>query len=108
MLSLHVHQGVAYLVAALAIAGIWWNLGRRILLYVLTLQILLGIWVLLSGNNVSPLHYSFAVLAWIGYMIANAIARRGNDKAALGIAVASSVLVLVAYGIGQVAVKGAM
>jgi len=108
MLSLTIHTIVAYLVALLAIAGIWWNLGRRILLYVLTLQILLGIWVLITGHNVSPLHYSFAVLAWIGYMIANAVARRGKDKAALGISVASSVLVLVAYGIGQVAVKGGM
>jgi len=48
------------------------------------------------------------VLAWIGYMIANGVARRGKDKVALGISIASSVLVLVAYGIGQVAVKGAM
>jgi len=106
MLALHVHYGLAMLVAALAVAGIWWNLGRRILLYVLSVHILVGIWVITSGAAAPSLHYAFALLAWIGYMVANGVARRGRDRLALGIAVASSVFVLVAFGIGQWAVKG--
>jgi hypothetical protein len=106
MSALTVHLFSAYLVAALAVAAIWWNLGRRILLYVLSLHILIGIWVVVSGNAAPVMHYIFAVLAWIGYMVANGVARRGRERAALGIAVASSALVLVAFGIGQWAVKG--
>jgi cytochrome bd-type quinol oxidase subunit 2 len=112
MLALTVHNGLAMLVAALAVVAIWWQLGRRILLYVLTLHILVGIWVIVAEHSATPqhfgappLHYAFALLGWAGYMVSNAVAKRGREKAALGLAIASSVFVLVAFSIGQWATK---
>jgi hypothetical protein len=94
------------LVAAGAVLLVWWPLGRRVMLYVVTLQILLGGWVLATHLKAPSLHYGFAVLGWIGYMVANGIGRRaGRENLALAITIASSACILVAFSIGQWAVK---
>jgi hypothetical protein len=106
MNPLYVHYGLAFLVAASAVLLVWWQWGRRILLYLLTLHIIVGAWVIFSGLKAPSLHYAFALLAWFGYMAANAVGRRaGKEKLALGITIASSVFVLIAFSIGQWAVK---
>jgi len=76
------------------------------MLYLLTVHILVGGWVLSTHLEAPTLHYVFALIAWFGYMAANGIGRRpGKENAALAITIFSSVSVLIAFAIGQWAVK---
>jgi phosphoglycerol transferase MdoB-like AlkP superfamily enzyme len=103
---LTVHLWVAFLVAALAVLAVWQLLGRRITLYVLTLQILLGIVLMVQGLKVPWYHPALAVLGWAGYMVANALSRReGGRRNALIVAGIASLLILIAYYAGMEAVK---
>lgn len=96
-----VHLIVAFLVLAAAALLVWNRNGRRIALYVLTLQILVGIWLMAVGYKIRPEHYSLAVLAWIGYMAANGIGKRpGRENIVLAITIVSTVMVFVAAYIG--------
>jgi hypothetical protein len=95
-----VHLAVGILVAACAALLVWRQMGRRITLYVLTLQIALGIWLVVEGLRAGPEHYGLAIIAWIGYMVANGIARRGRDRAALIITIVSTICVLGAAYLG--------
>ena len=106
-IALSIHNIFAMLVAAGAVGIVWWRWGRRAMIYVLTVQILIGAWVLMSGIKASSLHYIFALLAWAGYMAANAIERRGGrENVALAVTIAASGCVLVGFAIGQWLVKG--
>ncbi len=96
-----VHLAVGILVAACAALLVWRQLGRRITLYVLTVQILLGIWLIVGGMRAGSTHYALAIVAWIGYMAANGIARRpGRERVALAITIVSSICVLIAAYLG--------
>ena len=107
MHPLSVHYALAMAVAAAAILIVWWRWGRRILLYLLTIHLAFGVYVITTGLRAPSLHYGFALIAWAGYMVANALGRRpGRENLALGITIGSSVCVLVAFAIGQWAVKG--
>jgi hypothetical protein len=103
---LTVHLWVAFLVAALAVLAVWQRPGRRITLYIVTLQVLIGIVLLVQGLRAPWYHPALALVGWAGYMAANAIARReGGRRNALIVAGISSVLILVAYYVGIEAVK---
>jgi hypothetical protein len=96
-----VHLVVGILVALCAALFVWRLSGRRITLYVLTLQILLGIGLVVSGLRAPSAHYGLAIVAWIGYMAANGIARRpGRERIVLAITVISSLLVFAAAYLG--------
>jgi hypothetical protein len=96
-----VHLAVGILVAACAALLVWQRTGRRITLYVLTLQIILGIWLIVTGLKAPHSHYALAVIAWIGYMAANGIARKeGRGKIVLAITILSSLCVLGAAYLG--------
>lgn len=100
--ALTVHYVFGMVVAAGAVGVAWWRWGRRMLLYALTLQILLGLWAAAAGMRPPLLHLAFAVLGWGGYMAANAVARRPRgENVSLAIALAASACVLVAFAIGQ-------
>ncbi len=104
--ALSLHYVLAFLVAASAVLLIWWPWGRRVMLYLLTVHILVGGWVLSTHLRAPTLHYVFALLGWFGYMAANGIGRRaGKENVALAITIFSSVMVLIAFAIGQWAVK---
>jgi hypothetical protein len=97
-----VHLWVGILVAACAALLVWRQIGRRITLYVLTLQIVLGIVLIVEGLRAPTTHYALAVVAWIGYMAANGMARKPEGRRnALIVTIVSSVLVLVALYIGS-------
>jgi hypothetical protein len=97
-----VHLAVGILVAGCAALLVWWKLGRRIVLYLLTLQILLGIWLIVSGHQAPPPHYALAVLAWIGYMAANFASREPDQgRNVMILTVLSSAMVLLAAYIGS-------
>ncbi len=104
LLTVHLYVGIA--VVALALLAVWWRTGRRITLYVVTLQILLGIVLMVQGLRVPPFHYGLAVAGWAGYMVANGMGRRGVDRrAVLLVSALSTVLLLVAFAIGQGVVR---
>ncbi len=107
MLTLHLWIGFA--VAALAVLAVWQRTGRRVTLYVTTLQIVVGVVLVVQGLRGPWYHYALAVLGWAGYMVANALSRRpGGARNALIVTVVSSLLILIAFGIGQQAVRGAL
>jgi multisubunit Na+/H+ antiporter MnhB subunit len=109
MTTLTLHLWIGFAVAALAVLAVWQRTGRRITLYAVTLQILVGIVLVVQGVRGPWYHYALAVLAWAGYMAANALSRRpGGARTAIVVTVVSSLLVLIAFGIGQQAVRGGL
>jgi hypothetical protein len=105
---LTIHLWVGFAVVALAVLAVWQHTGRRITLYAVTLQILVGVVLVVQGLRGPWYHYALAVLGWIGYMAANALGRRpGGARRPLVVAAIASLLVLIAFGIGQQAVRGA-
>ena len=76
-------------------------MGRRITLYILTLQIFIGIWLLVEQFKAPSAHYTLAFLGWVGYMVANAMGRKsGQERNILLITIISSLMVLVAFALG--------
>jgi hypothetical protein len=104
LLTLHYYIGFA--VVAVAVLAIWRRPGRRIALYVVTLQILVGIILMIQHLRAPSTHYALAILGWAGYMVSNAVARRPErGRLALVLAVISSVLLLIGFQVGMQAVK---
>jgi hypothetical protein len=106
---LTLHLWVGFVVVVLAVLAVWQRPGRRITLYVVTLQFLLGIVLLVEGLKVPWYHYGLAVLAWAGYMAANAMGRgNAGRRTILLVTAISSLLLLIAFAIGQAAVRAGM
>jgi hypothetical protein len=104
--TLTIHLYAAFAVAALAVLAVWRRPERRITLYAVTVQILIGIVLMVQGAKVPWYHPALAVLGWIGYMAANAMARRDPaSRRALVVSGVSSLLILIAYYVGMEAVK---
>jgi membrane-associated PAP2 superfamily phosphatase len=104
LLTLHYYVGFA--VVALALLAIWRRPERRITLYVVTLQIVIGVILVIQHLRAPSLHYALAILGWAGYMVANAFARRPERaRLALVIAAVSSILLLIGFSVGMQAVK---
>ncbi len=100
------HLWLGAVVCALALLFVWRLRDRRITLYAVTLQIVLGVVLMVQGLRVPWYHYGLAIVGWAGYMAANAMARReGRARPALIVTIVSTVLVLIAFAIGQHAVK---
>jgi hypothetical protein len=104
LLTLHLWVGMV--VVALAVLAVWQRPGRRITLYVVTLQLLLGVVLMVEGLKVPWYHYALAILAWAGYMAANGMARgNAGRRTILLVTAVSSLLLLVAFAIGQGVVR---
>lgn len=103
--SLLAHYGLGMLVVLMGVLFVWRRGGRRIMLYLLTLQIILGIAVVYSGLRAPWYHYGLAVLAWAGYMLANALDRRQKGAPVLTAAAISTIIVLLTFYIGMHSVK---
>jgi hypothetical protein len=105
--ALTIHFYVGILVVLMALLAIWRRPDRRYTLYVVTLQIVLGIGVLFMGLRAPWYHIALAVVGWSGYMVANAVGRRpGKEALGVVIAIVSSLLIIAAFGIGRYAVHG--
>lgn len=101
-----IHLYLAFVVAALAVLAVWRRPERRITLYVVTLQIALGIGLVVQGLRAPSYHYALALLGWAGYMVANVVAKRPERKnVALAVTGVSSLLLLITYYVGMHAVK---
>jgi hypothetical protein len=101
-----VHFWLGILVAACAALLVWFRLGRRITLYALTLQILLGIVLLVLGHRAPPPHYVLALVGWAGYMGANAMSRQPDSRQnVLVLTILSSAMILLAAYIGAAGMR---
>jgi hypothetical protein len=96
-----VHLALGILVALCAALFVWRRMGRRITLYLLTLQIFIGIWLLVQQFKAPSAHYSLAFLGWVGYMAANAMGRKpGQERNVLILSAVSTLMILVAFAMG--------
>jgi hypothetical protein len=96
-----VHLWLGILVAACAALFVWFRLGRRITLYLLSLQLLLGIVLLVEHHQAPPPHYALAIVGWTGYMGANYMSRQPDSgKNVLVLTILSSAMILLAAYIG--------
>ena len=97
-----VHFWLGILVSACAALFVWFRLGRRITLYLLSLQILLGIILIVQHHQAPPPHYALALAGWAGYMGANVMGRQPDSKRnVLVLTILSSAMVLIAGYIGS-------
>jgi hypothetical protein len=100
-----VHLILGILVAACAALFVWIRLGRRITLYVLSLQMLVGIALLIGGLRAPSPHYALAVAGWAGYMGANYMSRQPDSgKNVLVLTLLSSAMLILAAFAGAAAV----
>ena len=100
-----VHLVLGIVVALSAALFVWRKSGRRITLYLLTVQIFIGIYLLSQGLRVRPEHYTLAFVAFVGYMVANGMGRKpGTERNVMIVTGVSTVLVLVALFLGLHAV----
>jgi len=105
LLSLHLVVGILVIVVtALSIAS---RPGRRIALYLITLQVILGIILIVQGLRAPNLHYGLALVGWAGLMVANRVQRKGERRLATAIAVASGMCLIVAFFQGYSSIKPA-
>ena len=96
-----VHFWLGILVAGCAALFVWFRLGRRITLYLISLQLLLGIGLIVGGQRAPTPHYALALLGWVGYMGANYLSRQPDSKQnVLVLTVLSSAMILLAAYIG--------
>jgi len=95
-----VHFWLGILVAACAALLVWFRLGRRITLYALTLQILLGLVLLVLGHRAPPPHYVLAIGVDRLYG-GNLMSRQPDSRQnVLVLTILSSAMVLLAAYIG--------
>ncbi len=97
MLILKIHNAVALLLFLAAVLAIFMPVVRRYVVYVLALQIVLGVTVWLKVGLVAPpAHWILAILVGGVWPMANALERKGRPKAAV-MAVSAVGAVIVAF-----------
>lgn len=100
-------MGIIVLLALLSLS--WRRVGRRVTLYLFTLQILLGLLAIAQGWHPPLAHWLCAVLGWVLLMAANGIERRHPDSTLpVWLAVVAILLTGAAYGIGEHAARVGM
>jgi len=96
-----VHFLLGILVAACAALLAWFRLGRRVSLYLLTLQLALGLALIIAGFRAPAPHYVLALFGWAGYMFAAYLGREPNSRQnVLIVTILSSAMILLAAFIG--------
>jgi hypothetical protein len=97
VLILKIHNAVALLLFLAAVLAIFMPVVRRYVVYVLALQIVLGVTVWLKVGLVAPpAHWILAILVGGVWPMANALERKGRPKAAV-MAVSAVGAVIVAF-----------
>ena len=107
MQLLSVHNALAGIVLLVSIAAIFWLPARRIVLYVLVLQIVVGGAVWGVTKIVPPAaHWILAILNGGTYAMANVFERRGRPKGlVVGMLVLGAVIFAIVYSIGMHAAR---
>ncbi len=97
MLILKIHNAVALLLFLAAVLAIFMPVVRRYVVYVLALQLVLGVVLWLKVGLVAPpAHWILAILVGGVWPMANALERKGRPKAAV-MAVSAVGAVIVAF-----------
>ncbi len=99
---LTVHNVLGTLLVLVSIAAIFWSPARRIVLYVLVLQIVVGASVWGVTKLVPPAaHWTLAILNGGTYAMATAFEKRGRPRGlVIGMLVLGAVIFVLVYGIG--------
>ncbi len=107
MLILKIHNIVALLLFVTAVAAIFVPVVRRYVVYVLALQIVLGVTLWLKVHLVAPpAHWILAILVGGFWPMANAFERKGRPKGlVMGISAAAAVVVAFVIYLGTHAAK---
>jgi hypothetical protein len=104
--SIHLYFGM--LLVATAAVAIFWRAARRVVQYVLGVQILLGIGMLFSHYRVTPVHWILALVAGALWGVASAFERRGRSAAlVIGVCVLALVILAYVFHLGQSSMAGA-
>lgn len=108
MLILKIHNIVAVLLFLVAVAAIFVPIVRRYVVYVLALQIILGVALWYKVHLVPPpAHWILAILVGGVWPMANALERRGRPKAAvMTVSAVGAVVVAFVMYLGMHALKG--
>jgi hypothetical protein len=96
-----VHFWLGILVAACAALLAWFRLGRRVSLYLLSLQLVLGLALIVFGLRAPAPHVVLAVCGWGGYMFASYLSRQPDSRQnVLVVTIISSAMILLAAFVG--------
>ena len=108
MLILKIHNIVAVLLFLVAVAAIFVPIVRRYVVYVLALQIILGVALWYKVHLVPPpAHWILAILVGGVWPMANALERRGRPKAAvMTVSAVGAVVVAFVMYLGMHALEG--
>ena len=102
-----VHFWLGILVAACAALLAWFRLGRRASTYLLTLQLALGLALIVMGLRAPAPHYILALCGWAGYMFASYLSRQPDSRQnVLIVTILSSAMILLAAFVGVRAAEG--
>jgi hypothetical protein len=107
MLWLQLHQGIGYIVVLGAVIALFDRRARRIELFILLAQVLIGIalWAMLR-HGPPLLHWLLALIAGGIYAMANAFERRGRPPGQVrALLVLALVIVAIVFYLGMSAVK---
>jgi hypothetical protein len=108
VLILKIHNAVALLLFLAALLAIFVPVVRRYVVYVLALQIVLGVAVWYKTHLVPPpAHWILAILVGGVWPMANALERKGRPKAAvMAVSAVGAVIVAFVIYLGSSALKG--
>ncbi len=109
MILLNVHNATGSIVVLTSLAAIFWPPARRLVLYLLVLQIVIGFAMWGVTKLVPPIaHWVLAILSGGVYAMASVFERRGRPRAVvLATLVAGFVVLAVVFAIGQHALRAA-
>ena len=108
MTLLNVHYAIGFLIVLTSLAAIFWAAARRIVLYVLVLQIVVGfaLWWRTGAAPPAP-HWILAILNGGTYAMGTAFARRGRPRPLIiATYVLGFVVFAIVFGLGMHAVAG--
>ena len=107
MALLNVHYAAGILLFVIALVAIVHPLGRRIVQYVLAVQVVLGIATWMTTKLAPPApHWILAVLTGAVWPMANAFERRGRPKAVVAAVCAiGALLIAIVIFIGMHALR---
>ncbi|TAM85692.1 hypothetical protein EPN42_14610 [bacterium] len=104
--ALLLHYAWAFVVIVTVLWAIWQPLGRRIALWALVIQLLLGIWVMATGRGVYWLHPALWLAAALLIQLGAILARRDSGPVPTLLVALGAACAALTFHLGQVSVAG--
>ncbi|MDE2573653.1 MAG: hypothetical protein KGM44_14155 [bacterium] len=103
--ALSVHYFWAYIVILAVIWAIWQPLGRRVALWALVVQLVLGIWVFASGaRHVNPWHPALWLAAALLIQAGTIMAKRNSGPVPTLLIALGAACAVLTFHLGQAGV----